>query len=228
MSNLDDVLAKAKAQSEALAPLAPLSAPSTAVASSANYDMGVDSFLNAGGMEVEAYVQVKDAGIKLDKSWNGYIDDFTCEIDLNDVQFFMGVRKEVGTTVTYAKTYDGRTTIKGEPFAQIAAEFKRDSQKPAEPYRGADIPMKLLDSYADPKKTGKALEADAIVGLSTSITGFKPWASFHKKLVNAGHGTATIKVKVTHSPRKNAANQAYGVCEFELLEIVNGISANAA
>lgn len=222
MSNIDDIIAQAQAQALAVVPLAPL-APLAVVPSAGAgvaYNMSQDAFLNPGGMEVASYIQVKDAGIKLSKDWDGYIDDFDAIIDLTEVQFFMGIRKEVGNTVTYAKTYDGISTQRGEPFGELVENFKRDSQKPADTYRGADIPMTLVSAMADPKNKAKVLEADTCVGLSTSITGFKPWANFHKKLSQGGLGNATLKVKVKHAPRKNAANQAYGVCEFELIEVI--------
>jgi hypothetical protein len=223
LSNLDAVLAAAKAQSTNLVPLTPQTpalTPNTGGGAVAAYNMNEDAFLNPGGMEVASYIQVKEGGIKLAKEWDGFVDEFEAIIDLSEVQFFMGIRKEVGSTVSYAKTYDGQSTPRGENFAVLVEQFKRDSQKPADVYRGADIPMTLVADVADPKKKG-ALEAGTVVGLTTSITGFKPWAAFQKKLANAGFGKAQIKVKVTHSVRKNAANQGYGVCEYSLVEILN-------
>lgn len=231
MSNLDDVLAKAKAQASNLPAVQNQvqQLPSTpAYGGGVGFNMDLDSFLNRGGMEVESYIQVKDAGLRLNKDWSGYIDDFEATIDLTEVQQFMGIRKEVGKNVSYAKSYDGVSTTRGENFAQIIAEFQRDSQKPADPYPGFDIPMTLNADYEDPKNKANKLEAGTCVGLSTSITGFKPFATFMKKLVNAGHGNSTVKVKVTHSPRKNGAGQEYGVCEFDLIEIVGMDVSDAA
>lgn len=226
MSNIDDLIAQAKNAGQAITPLTPINPPAAPAVASGGlptaFNMDTNAFLNPGGMEVDSYVQVKEGGIKLNKDWDGFIEEFEAIIDLSEVQFFMGIRKEVGSNVTYAKTYDGVTTPRGENFAQVVAEFKRDSQKPADVYRGADIPMKLVNDYADPRSKGtKVQSAGDIVGLSTSITGFKPWASFHRKLANGGLGNATVRVKVMHSPRKNSNNQAYGVCEFELLEVVD-------
>lgn len=231
MSNIDEVLAKAK-EAAANLPNPVAAAPLPAVTPVGGgmptaYNMSLEAFLNPGGMEVESYIQVKDAGIKLNKDWTGYLDEFEAVIDLQDVQPFIGIRKEVGSQVTYAKTYDGQSTVRGEPFAVIVEQFKRESQKSADTYRGADIPMTLAKGYADPKNAKNSFDEGTVVGLSTSITGFKPWASFHRKLVNSGFGSAKVKVKVTCSPRTNAANQTYGVCEFEILEIV-GADALAA
>lgn len=233
MNDIDAILAAAKnnaANLPATAPLTPALAPVAGAGLPAmQFDMDMDSFLTPAGMEVQSYIQVKDAGIKLSKDWGptSFIDEFEAEIDLTEVAFFYGIRKEVGSNVSYAKSYNGKTTVRGEPFAQVVAQFKAESQKPADPYRGADIPMTLTKAYADSKDKAKSFDAGTRVGLSTSITGFKPWALFHKKLVDAGQGQATIRVKVKHSARRNAANQDYGVCEFELLEIVGADRAAA-
>ena len=221
MPTLDEVLAQAKSGAANLTPATPGTAiQSQPTGSSVSYNMNEDAFLNGGGMEVDSYIQVKDAGLRLSKDWAGFIDEFEATIDMRDVAFFMGIRREVGKNVDYARTYDGVTTSKGENFQQVVSEFKATSQKPADPYRGADIPLVLTQGYADPKDPKKAMEADSVVGLTTSITGFKPWANFHKKAKAAGLGTSVLKVRVSHSPRKNAAGQEYGVCEFELIDIV--------
>ena len=230
MSNLDAILAQAKAQSTALAPVdggasVPLPAltPVTGGAVTA-YNMSEDAFLNPGGMECDSYIQVKPEGIKLSKDWQGLIDDFEAILDLGDIQYFMGIRKEVGSTVTYAKTYDGVSTPRGENFAQVVAEFKQSSQKPADTYRGADIPLELVGNHEAPKGKGTNFEAGQIVGLTTSITGFKPFATFVKKLKQAGI-TGRVHVKCSHSPRKNAANQDYGVIEWDVVQVLDQAAA---
>lgn len=232
-TNLDAILAAAKTQAANLpAPTAPGASvpaigPNGGVPAAGGFNMSMDAFLNPGGMECESYVNVSAAGIKLHKDWMGFVDEFDAILNLSEVQFFIGIRKEVGSQVSYAKSYDGQTTSRGENFAQVVEEFKRTSQKPADTYRGADIPLTLVQGYADPKGKGPALDADAIVGLTTSITGYKPFAAFAKKLQQAGLANAQVKVRVKHAPRKNAQNQAYGVCEFDVVEVI-GADADAA
>jgi hypothetical protein len=217
-TNLDQILAAAKEQAANLpVPAAPAAAPAVGQQVTTGYNMSLDAFLNPGGMECDSYVNVSAAGIKLDKDWMGYLDEFEAILNLSEVQFFIGIRKEVGSQVSYAKSYDGQTTARNENFAAVVDEFKRTSQKPADTYRGADIPLTLTQGYKDPKGKGE-IEADSVVGLTTSITGFKPFAAFAKKLQAAGLANTPIKVRVKHSPRKNAQNQPYGVCEFDVIE----------
>lgn len=232
MSNLDAILAAAKEQATNLVPIAGAAAPLPAVnvtgGTAVAYNMSADAFLNPGGMECATYVQVKDAGIRLNKDWTGYIEEFDALLDMRDVQFFMGIRKEVGSNVSYAKSYDGVTTARGENFAQVVEEFKRTSQKPADTYRGADIPLTLVADVADPKNKAKSYSAGDVVGLTTSITGFKPFAAFARKLQQGGLMATQLKVRVKHSPRKNAAGQDYGVAEFDVLEVIGTTDAAAA
>lgn len=231
MSNLDALLAAAKDKAADMTNSLPAVAGGAGVPVAASvgggvtYNMNEDAFLNPGGMEVSSYISIKDAGIKLSKDWNGYIDEFEALIDMREVQYFMGIRKEVGNNVSYAKTYDGVSTPRGENFAAVVAEFQRTSQKPADVYRGADIPMEVLTDIADPKGKGPVIEAGTTVGLSTSITGFKPFAAFAKKVKLAGLGEKQLRIKVTHEPRKNANNQAYGICQFDVIEVVGQAQA---
>lgn len=224
MSNLDAILAAAKEKSTSLAPIdagvaLPAVTPMTGGAVAA-YNMSEDAFLNPGGMECDSYVQVKDTGIKLSKDWKGVIDGFDAILDTRDVQFFMGIRKEVGSTVSYAKSYDGVSTPKGENFAQVVQEFKATSQKPADTYRGADIPMELVSNHDAPKGGGTSFTAGQVVGLTTSITGFKPFATFLRKLKQAGVN-GRVKVSCKHSPRQNTNGQDYGVIEWDVVEILD-------
>lgn len=182
-------------------------------------NMSADAFLNGGGMDVDGYIAVNEFGIRLNKNWKGFIDDFEATIDLGDVQFAWGVQKTIGKNVEYAKTYDGVTTATGGNWAETMSKFKAESQKAADPYRLAEIPLVLTQGYEDPKG-GNPVEADTQLGITTSITAFKPWQKFHKKLLKAGLGDATVKVKVKHAPRTNSSGQNYGVYEFELLEVV--------
>lgn len=220
MGKLDDVLAAAKAGA------ADAGSNGTALVQTsgggnlpATTDMSAEAFLNSGGMDVDGYISVNEFGIRLNKNWKGFLDEFEATIDLTDVVYAYGVQKTVGKNVEYAKTYDGRTTATQGNWAETVEKFKAESQKDATPYRLAEIPLTLTQGYEDPKG-GNAIEADTTLGITTSVTAFKPWQKFHKKLMKAGLGEATVKVKVKHSPRSNAAGQNYGVYDFELLEVV--------
>ncbi len=183
-------------------------------------NMSAEAFLNSGGMDVDGYISVNEFGIRLNKNWKGFLDDFEAIIDLSEVTYAFGIQKTVGKNVEYEKTYDTKTTARGGSWPDTVARFKAESQKPADPYRLAEIPLTLTQGYEDPKG-GSPVEADTTLGITTSVTAFKPWQKFHKKLMKAGLGEAKVRVKVTHAPRTNAAGQNYGVYEFEALEVLD-------
>lgn len=220
-SKLDEILAAAK-EGAANLPATQAQTGGTALTqtSTPSTNMSTEAFLNGGGMDVEGYVAVNEFGIRLIKDWKGFLDSFEGIIDLSEVTYFKGIQKTIGKQVDYAKTYDGVTTAKGESWEAIKAEYARDSQKPASPYDGAEIPVTLTQGYESGKAGDKAVEADVTLGITTSVTAFKPWQRFHKKLAKAGLIDARIKVKITHAPRKNTAGQEYGVYEFEVLEVL--------
>jgi hypothetical protein len=222
VSKLDDILAAAKSGAENLPATTPQTGGSTALTqtSTSGTDMSTEAFLNSGGMDVEGYVNVNEFGIRLNKEWKGFLDSFEATIDLADVVYFKGIQKTIGKNVEYAKTYNGITTSKGENWEAIKAEYMRDSQKPASPYDGAEIPVTLTQGYDD-GKGGKPVEADTTLGITTSITAFKPWQRFHKKLAKAGLIEGRVKVKITAVPRRNAGGQDYGVYDFEVLEVLD-------
>jgi len=203
-------------------------ATGTALATSApaqqDFGTSFDDFLNGGGLRPDKWLQVKDAGIRIDRDTRDYISEFEGLLDLSTVKFFWGARAEfAGNNVQYAKSYDGKITDKGENFNAVLAEFKANSMKNADPYRGADI-LITLDA---PLMQGKTeIEAGTKVGYSTSITGFAPFQSFIQSMVKQGKARSVngqidgevVRVKVTHRVGVNAKKQEYGILDFALID----------
>lgn len=186
-----------------------------------DFSTDLDDFLTGGGIRPDKWIQVKDVGVRLDKEEKAFVTEFVGDLDLSTVQLFWGSRAEfAGGTVAYTKSYDGKTTVKGEPFHAVLAEFKANSLKNADPYRGADILVTLTEDVVQGKTT---VAAGTKVGYSTSITGFAPFQSFLGEMKKAGYlrragDGDVVKVKVTHELRSNKNNQDYGVLLFALAD----------
>src|SRR5687768_6124398 len=70
-------------------------------------DMSLGSFLKAGGLSPDKWIQVKDTGLKLDKNEKNTIDSFEGNIDFSQVKLFQGLRISLpGNKYEYIKTYD--------------------------------------------------------------------------------------------------------------------------
>lgn len=186
-----------------------------------DFSTGLDDFLTGGGIRPDKWLQIKDTGIRVDKDDKAFVTEFVGDLDLSSVQLFWGARAEfAGNNVVYTKSYDGKTTVKGEPFQAVLREFKENSLKNADPYRGADILVTLTEDVIQGKTT---VPAGTKVGYSTSITGFAPFQSFLAEMKKSGRlrdlgDGDVVKVKVTHELRTNKANQDYGVLLFSLAD----------
>ncbi len=188
---------------------------------SQDFSTGLDDFLTGGGIKPDKWLQVKDMGIRIDRDEKQYITEFEGDLDLSQILLFWGSRAEfAGNKVVYAKSYDGKLTVKGEPFGQVVAEFKANSLKDASPYRGADVVVQLTEDVTQGKSV---IPAGTKVGYSTSITGFAAVQNLLAAMKKAGRlrdigDGDTIRVKVKHEMRTNAAKQDYGVLLFEVLD----------
>jgi hypothetical protein len=185
------------------------------------FSTGLDDFLNGGGIRPDKWLQVKDAGIRIDRDDKAFVESFTGTLDLSEVKLFWGSRAEfAGNNVQYAKSYDGKLTDKGENFNQVLAEFKASSVKDASPYRGADV-LVTLDEAVTQGKT--VVDEGTRVGYSTSITGFAPFQSFlaamkKQGLLRAEGDGEVVRVKVTHKLKTNPKGQDYGILLFDKID----------
>lgn len=217
--SLQNILDQAKTAATALTPVAPaaFAAPAAFQAPTALAAPSMDAFENAGGLSVEHFLGVPAAGIKIGKDMKGALDELIVDIDFSEVMPFWGIRKTVGQTTTYAKSYNGATTVRGENFAGVAAEFAAADPR-ATPYPGADIPCTLVEDVADPKDKARTFPAGTRVGYTTSVTGFAPFNTFFKKLKAAGLHTGTLRVKLIHEVKQKQGVQDWGVIgKFEVL-----------
>lgn len=189
------------------------------------YGTGLDDFLS-GNMQVDAWIQVKDAGIKLNREEKAYLDEFEGELDLDSVQLFVGLRAEfAGNQVEYRQSIDGgKTTTKGENFPTVLARWKDTSVKPVDPYRGANMTIILTDDVVQGKTT---IPAGTKLGYTTPVTGFYPFQNLLKQLAaegkvqDVGGGRLSggrVKIKFTHDAKTNKAGQDYGVISMELID----------
>ena len=87
MGKLDDVLAAAKAGAadQGAGTALVQTSGSTGGSNLPATNMSTEAFLNGGGMDVDGYVAVNEFGIRLNKNWKGFLDDFEATIDLSEV-----------------------------------------------------------------------------------------------------------------------------------------------
>lgn len=227
MSSIDDAVAAAEAaaanmteNNQALATQTQGTALAAAPAGGP-VDMSLGSFLTAGGINPDKWLQVKDTGLKLDKNDKNTFDEFTGEVDFSKVKMFVGLRISLpGSKYEYIKSYDGRTEAKtGQNWNVAVAEANARAQSPSTTYRGADI-LVVTDKVIE--QGSAKIPAGTKVGYTTSITGFAPFQSLLQTLVEAGDVSVgagdrlsgTVTLKLSHEAKKNA-DYEWGVVNFE-------------
>lgn len=184
-------------------------------------DMSLGSFLKAGGIAPDKWIQVKDTGMKLEKNEKATIDQFEGTIDFASVKLFQGLRIALpGNKYEYIKTYDGRTEAKtGQAWGAAVADANARAVAQNNTYRGADI---LIVLTKDVKQGGTTIPAGTKVGYTTSITGFAPFQSFLQTLVQEGKVqvgagdtlSGVVPTKVVHETKSNA-DYEWGILTFE-------------
>lgn len=167
--------------------------------------------LQAGAMNVDGYLKVKEFGLLVDAKPN-LLESVKVSIDLTEVMAFTGVR--FGNPPIYMKTYDAVTCASGGTWAEALSKANRVDAT-ARPYMGADIPMTLLEDAKDAKGAIVA-PAGMRLGHSTSITNRAALAAFLKDVEKAGLKGQTVEATIGFKKGINQKGQTWGLLTFAL------------
>lgn len=217
---LDNVMAQAETAAANFVPV-PLPTPANDVQTGALARPTIDDFIDGGGMDVDEFIQVKPDGFRVGKLMGGLLEELTVTLDLSEVTPIYSARFESGGATTFLRSYDGATTVEGLNFQREVARLTAINEKCSGVYKSAEIPMTLIDDLADPKaKSTLVIDAGTRIGLTPSVTGFKPFQSFLKKVRAADPSllNGEVTVKLTHLKRVNSKNNEWGVIEFALVD----------
>lgn len=223
MSNTNSALDRVMGQAETAA--AGFAAPSLSVentqlatqnAPGALAKPNLAQFAEAGGITVDEYLRMDQAGFQIGSDMKKYFEEMVVELDMNEVVPIYSVRGEAGGNTKFIKSYDGVTTPNGENFQQAAAHLEATT-KCSGIYQTAEIPVTLLEDVSDTGASATIPEGTR-VGITPSLTGFKEFQSFVRTLTKQGMVDAVVKVRVKHLMRTNRNNNKWGVPVFELIE----------
>lgn len=212
-SALDSVLGQAQQAADTLAAqqnqLAPANTQGTAVAPAAATRPSLDDMADNAGITVDAYLSVKEAGLRIDK--NEYFQSTEVLINLAKCVPIFSVRANQGGSTTFIKSYDGVTTSQGQALSAAIAQLRATHTKVDGPYQTVEIPVELLKDVPGAKK-GQTL------GITPAITGVKFWTKFYKELREKSLQASVVKAKITCIPQTNKNGNEWGVVGFELIE----------
>jgi hypothetical protein len=223
-SALDNLMNQAEEQAANFNPPVPMTAggnlPTPANNNTALAKPSMDDFIDGGGMDVDEYFRIKAEGFKIGDPMQGLLDELIVDIDLSEVTPIYSARFESGGNTVFIKSYDGATTPDGKNFQAEVDRLARINQKSSGVYQTAEIPCTLVEECKDPKKGSTlVIDAETRVGLTPSVTGFKPFQSFMKRLRQRNPELlgSTVRVKLVHEKKTNRNNNEWGVLNFELV-----------
>lgn len=223
-SALDNVMAQAEAAAANFVPTAVVTGGNTLpVAANQNSTAlskpSMQDVLDGGGLSVDEYLTNKAEGFRIGKEMKGLLDDIIVEVDLSDVTVIYSSRHEQAGKTTFLKSYDGVRTDQNENFQAKIAHYDAMGYKGSGIYQTVEIPCELVDDVKDPKST-LVIPAGTTIGITPSLTGFKEFQKFMKKLnkTNPELVEDVVKLKVSHLKRTNTNNNEWGVCTFELAQ----------
>jgi len=177
-------------------------------------------FIDAGGIDVDAYLKVDKAGFKLGDAFKGFVDELLVSLDLSEVVYIYQCRAENpgSGAIQYLKSYDGISTVEGKNFLAEVNRFDTTYLKSTGIYETMEIPLTLSVDVQDPKYT-TVVEEGSTLGLTPPPTGLTGFRKILKK-VRANGGDPmfdVVNLRLKHDTKTNKANQEYGVVEWELL-----------
>jgi hypothetical protein len=182
---IDDAINKAK-EAAGRAP-SEANLPSTGVNTSVGTPaqrgtpLGLDDMLS-GAISVDAWLKVGEFGLTIGTD-RTLFDSIPVVIDMSEIAYCYSVR--YGNPAQYAKTYDRVTDVKGGSWIATLQRAQAIDEKASE-FRSADIPFHVqIDLKSKDGKT-TILEKGKTLGHSLSITGWKSFAEFTKKLAELG------------------------------------------
>lgn len=224
-SALDNVLAQAEAASQNFTPPAIVQGSAQNLPAAANNNSNalakptMADVLTGGGITVDEYLQNKSEGFRISKEMKGLLEEIVVEIDMSDVCVIYSSRHELNGKTEFVKSYDGARTDRGENFQAKVAHYDATGWKGSGIYQTVEIPAQLVGDVKDPK-SGLVVHDGVMIGITPSLTGFKEFQKFVKKLnkTNPELVDDVVKVKVVHLKRVNNNNNEWGVCTFELIQ----------
>ena len=221
---LDNVLAAAEAAASNFTPPAVVQGAAQNLPAAANSNTtalarpSMSDVVNGGGLTVDEYLTNKAEGFRIGKEMKGLLDEVVVEIDMSDVAVIYSSRHELNGKTEFLKSYDGVRTDRGENFQAKIAHYDATGWKGSGIYQTVEIPAELVEDVKDPKSS-LVIHEGTMIGITPSLTGFKEFQKFVKKLnkTNPELVNDVVKVKVTHIKRTNSNNNEWGVCGFELV-----------
>jgi hypothetical protein len=169
----------------------------------------LDDAINSAGTSVDAWVSIEASGLRIGtKTFEG----IRGKISLNEIAFPWMCRAAIGGATKFFRSYDGvREAQSGRPWADVVAQAQAMDANCRGQYDAAEIPLIIEDDLVLADKT---LKAGARLGITTPVTGFKPFMVWLKDTVARFGSTSTVDVVAAVEQKTKPGVRPWGVPVF--------------
>ena len=185
----------------------------TAVAAVAPLPAGkartLDEVSETTGTGVDAWLSVDSTGYRLG---NTPLTQIVGKINLAEVLVPYMIRFTAAGSVKFVRSYDGiRESQSGRPWADVCAQAQRADPNCKGQYNAAEIPV-ILDS--DLIADGVTHKAGSRLGITTPVTGFKPFLSWYRETKQAFGADGVVPVVASVEVKTKAGVRPWGIPVF--------------
>ena len=216
MQNQDPIAAAIAAamQVSAQVPMTQAAPPAQAVAAyapplPAGRARTMEDALNSAGASVDAWLSIEASGYRLGTK---IFESIKGKIPFSEVTFPYMCRASIGGATKFFRSYDGvREARSNRPWTDVLQQAQAMDPKCQGQYDAAEIPL-ILD--ADLVAGDKTIPAGSRVGITTPVTGYRPFASWLKQQQAVYGTTGIVPVIASVETKTKSGVKPWGVPQF--------------
>jgi len=172
----------------------------------------MEDAIASSGTAVDAWLSVEANGLRFGaKTFEAILG----KIALQEIAFPYMLRATIGGATKFFRSYDGaREAASNRPWLEVIAQAQSMDAACRGQYDAAEIPL-ILD--ADLVAGDKIVKAGSRVGITTPVTGFKPFMAWLKQQQVTYGSQGVVPVSASAEPRTKAGVRPWGVPVFTTL-----------
>jgi hypothetical protein len=166
----------------------------------------LDDALYEAGVNVVEFAKVTESAFTINGKRVEKIEGF---ISFDEVKINRTVRFNVGGGTKFLRTYNLVTEAQsGRPWTDVVAQAQKSDDKCKGDYDAAEIPVALL---ADLKVGEKTYKAGDRIGITTPVTGYKPFMAWYREARAEFGPGATVPVTAWVDQKSKPGVRDYGL-----------------
>jgi hypothetical protein len=173
----------------------------------------LDDALASAGADVAFFLSVEASAFRIGTT---LIPRITGSIALQEIRFPWSIRYTVDGGTKFARTYDGvRESLTGRPWWELCQLAQRMDPNCRGQYDSAEIPLATSEDLV---VEGKAITAGTRVGITTPLTGFRPFVAWLRQVTGQFGSEAMLPVIASVQTRTKPGVKPWGIPFFTVLE----------